>query len=74
MRQIGLSPADTTEQELYHAGAQADNGVLFSHTDDVGLSFGGRIISFNYDDVKENVTRPYDLRTVAHMRCQIDTD
>ncbi len=72
MRQIGLNPADTTEQELYHAlEAQADNGVLFSHTDDVGLSFGGRIISFNYDDVKENVTRPYDSRTVAHMRCQI---
>ncbi len=72
MRQIGLNPADTTEQELYHAlEAQADNGVLFSHTDDVGLSFGGRIISFNHDDVKENVTRPYDSRTVAHMRCQI---
>lgn len=72
MRQIGLSPADTTEQELYHAlEAQADNGALFSRTDDVGLSFGGRVISFNHDDVKENVSRPYESRTVARMRCQI---
>ncbi len=72
MRQLGLSPADTTEQELYHAlEAQVDNAALFSHTDDVGLSYGGRIISFNHDDVRDNATRTFESRTVAHMRCQI---
>ena len=72
MRQLGLNPADTTEEELYHAlEAQVENVALFSHTDDVGLSYGGRIISFNYDDIVENVTRTFDSRTVTHMRCQI---
>lgn len=72
MRQLGLQPADTTEQELYHSlEAQVDNAALFSHTDDVGLSYGGRVISFNHDDIKENVSRTFESRTVIHMRCQI---
>lgn len=72
MRQLGLDTADTTARELYQAlEAHAENRDLFCHTDDVGLSYGGEIISFNHDDVRENTSRNYDDRIVSHMRCQL---
>ncbi len=73
MRQIGLDPADTSELELYKAlNAHVKNTHLFAQTDDVGLIFGGsRVVSFNHDDIVENEYRTYELRTVRHMRCQV---
>lgn len=73
MRKIGLDPTDTSEHELYRALlAHVDDTHLFAQTDDVALIFGGsRVVSFNYDDVKENVSRPYESRTYRHMRCQV---
>ena len=73
MRKIGLDPADTTEKELYAAlNAHVGDGQLFAHTDDVGLLFGrNRIISFNHEDIAENVAKIYEQRTVRHMRCEM---
>ncbi len=72
MRKIGLDTADTTERELYQAlEAHADNHDLFCDTDDVGLSYGSSVISFNHDDVKENTARSFDDRICTHMRCQL---
>lgn len=73
MRKIGLDPADTSELELYKAlSAHAHDDHLFAGSDDVALIFGGnRIVSFNYDDIRENTTRTYELRTFRHMQCQL---
>ena len=72
MRRLGLDPGDTTEIELYRAlNAHAGDRELYSNTDDVGLSYAGRVISFNYDDIRENTTRTYEQRTTMHMKCQL---
>lgn len=73
MRCIGLDPADTTDKELYAAlNAHVDDRQLFVQTDDVGLLFGrDRVISFNYDDIVENMSKLYEQRTVRHMRCEM---
>ncbi len=73
MRKLGLDVADTTELELYKAlNAHANDIHLFTHTDDVALLVKGKqVISFNVDDITENVGKPYEQRTVRHMRCQM---
>jgi len=69
MRKIGLDPADTTPLELYRALiAHVEDGALFVDMDDVALMFGGMVISFNNDDVRENMTKTFELRTVEHAR------
>ncbi|HET8884330.1 MAG TPA: carbohydrate kinase family protein [Candidatus Saccharimonadales bacterium] len=72
MRQIGLDPADTTRTELYHAlKAHADNESLFTETEFVGLSFNGRLVSFNYDDISANVGKPVDEQETHGMQCAL---
>ncbi len=73
MREIGLDPADTTEQELYKAlNARASDTKLFADTADVGLIYGdGQIVSFNLDDITANQSAGYEQRTVRHMRCRV---
>ncbi len=69
MRQIGLDPADTTEDELYHSLiAQAGNRALFAETEFVGLSFNGRVISFNFDDINESVGKVMGQQITRHMQ------
>lgn len=73
MRRIGLDTADTTPLELYRAlSSHAEDKQLFQLTDDVALLFHGKdVISFNHDDVVENMTVPYEQRTTKHMRRQV---
>ncbi|QQS68325.1 carbohydrate kinase family protein [Candidatus Saccharibacteria bacterium] len=72
MRSIGLDPADTTALELYKAlNAHAANRELFSFSDDVGLILEGKPISFNHDDVLENTSQTFELRTNKHLQCQL---
>jgi ribokinase len=69
MRQIGLDPADTTFAELHHALlSHADDEGLFDDTEFVGLSFAGRVISFNVDDIHENVQNGLDNQTSQHLQ------
>ncbi len=69
MRQIGLDPADTTVDELYHSLlAQADNQTLFAETGFVGLSFNGTIISFNPDDIKASAEKSIDQHGSQFMQ------
>lgn len=66
MRKIGLDPADTTPQELYRAlNAYAENDELFARTKDAYLILGSDVISFNQDDIKQNVDLPFARRTTA---------
>lgn len=72
MRQLGLDPKDTTALELYRAlSAHHGSRALFSKTDDVALIIDGKVISFNRDDVEENLQQTFELRTAKHARCQI---
>lgn len=72
MRHMGLDPADTTELELYRAlNNHVTDMRIFVDTDDVGLPYGGQVISFNIDDIKENVDRTFEMRTNAHLLCQL---
>lgn len=73
MRQIGLDPADTTEQELYRAlNAHANDAGLFDVAQDVGLVFeDGSVISFNIDDIRENQQHGFDARTNRHVQCRV---
>jgi ribokinase len=69
MREIGLDPADTTPFELYNALlAHADNRALFANTEFAGLSFDGKAISLNVDDVQKNVGKDIDQATTQHMQ------
>jgi sugar/nucleoside kinase (ribokinase family) len=69
MRQIGLDPADTTFEELHHTlMAHASDIDLFHETEFVGLSFNGKTISFNLDDITENVNNALDQQTTQHMQ------
>jgi sugar/nucleoside kinase (ribokinase family) len=68
MREIGLDPADTTPTELYNALlSHADNRTLFSETEFVGLSFAGKTVSFNLDDIHDNANKAIDQSTTRHM-------
>lgn len=72
MRRIGLDPRDTAKLELYKAlEAHADSAELFRDMRDVGLSFGGDVISFNIDDIAANRTRTFEVRTTEHLACQL---
>ncbi|MEO5949120.1 MAG: carbohydrate kinase family protein, partial [Candidatus Saccharimonas sp.] len=74
MRRLGLDPSDTTALELYKAlNAHVDDRELLRDTDDVGLVFAGRVISFNRDDIKENIERTFELRTMRHLACRVET-
>lgn len=69
MREIGLDPADTTPTELYNAlVSHANDEALFAETEFVGLSFNGKIISFNYDDINDNIGKSIDQSTTQHMQ------
>jgi ribokinase len=69
MRRIGLDPADTTAEELYHSLiGQVGNRALFAETEYVGLSFNGRVISFNFDDIQESVGKNSDEWGTRHMQ------
>lgn len=72
MRHMGLDPADTTMTELYSAlVAHADDGELFADTVFVGLDFDGQVVSFNANDVRVNVTRPFADRTTDHLQAML---
>ncbi len=72
MRRIGLDPADTTELELYKAlNAHAKDVELFTHTGDVALQINGQTISFNKDDIEQNASLSFELRSVGYVQCQI---
>lgn len=73
MRKLGLDPSDSTERELYHMlSAHVQDERLFANTDDVALvTKRGEIISFNIDDIKSNLDKPYEARTFRHVRCQV---
>lgn len=74
MRQLGLDPSDTTAFELYKAlNAHADDRELLRDTDDVGLVFAGRAVSFNQDDIKENAAKTFELRSHRHLKCRLET-
>jgi len=69
MRTMGLDPADTTPLELYRTLiAHVDDDALFADSDDVALMFGGRVISFNRDDVRENAAKTFEFRIVNRAR------
>jgi hypothetical protein len=69
MREIGLDPADTTSLELYNALlAHADKRALFAETEFAGLSFSGKVISFNFDDIQENIDKNIEQSTTGHMQ------
>lgn len=73
MRRIGLDPADTSEIELYNAlNAHVDDAELFRSTSDVGLSYGSQVISFNLDDIKANISLPYEKRSHKYLKCQLE--
>jgi ribokinase len=75
MRQIGLDPADTTMIELSNAlKANAENVELFEDTDFVGLSFNGRIVSFNAEDIAENRTKSIGEQTSIHMQAAVRSE
>ena len=74
MRQLGLDPSDTTALELYRAlNAHVEDRELLKNTDDVGLIFAGRVISFNRDDIRENAERTFELRVHRHLVCRVET-
>lgn len=72
MRRIGLDPADSTEHELYRALiSHVHDKELFAETDDVGLVYEGRVISFNLGDVTENINLSYESRKTIRMQCGV---
>lgn len=74
MRRLGLDPADTTALELYRAlNAHVDDRELLRDTEDVGLVFANRVISFNREDIRENLERTFELRTFRHLACRVET-
>lgn len=69
MRAIGLDPADTTAEELYHAlGAHENDPEIFAKTPHVGLNFNGQVVSFNYGDIVKNRRRNFHQRSLSGMR------
>ena len=69
MRSIGLDPADTTARELYAAlAANSGDESLFRSTHDVGVLYSDGIVSCNIDDVRQNVAKKFEDRTVLAMR------
>lgn len=73
MRRLRLDPADTTAEELYSAlRSNARDKTLFSNTDFVGLIVDRKVVSFNQDDIQENVERPFSKRTKKHLVCSIE--
>lgn len=69
MRHIGLDPSDTTYTELYNAlQAHANDADLFADTSFVGLSFSGQIVSFNSDDIKNNINKAPSQQTTTGMQ------
>lgn len=72
MRRLGLDTADTTKLELYKAlGAHAGDTALFAGTEDVALIVDGETVSFNHDDVLDNASKTFELRSNQHMKCQV---
>jgi ribokinase len=72
MRQLGLDTSDTTNLELYRTLiAHAEDDALFGHTHDVVFVRDGEVISFNHDDIKENVSLTYEMRSSARARCEV---
>lgn len=69
MRKIGLDPADTTYDELDKAlQAHVDDNNLFDETEFVGLTFDGKVISFNVDDIHETVNGNSKRLVTEHMQ------
>lgn len=72
MRSLGLDPADSHGKEVYRAllaklkAGQAND--LLSDTDFILLDFDGDVVSFNMQDIVENMHHelPYEQRTTAH--------
>lgn len=74
MRQLGLDPADTTAIELYKAlNVHVEDRELLKDTEDVGLVYAGRVISFNRDDIRENAGHTFELRVHSHLACRVET-
>lgn len=72
MRQLGLDVSDTTNLELYRTLlAHSGNKTLFENTSDVVVVKNGEVISFNHDDIRENASLTYEMRTSARARCEI---
>ncbi len=74
MRQLGLDPADTSAEELYHAlGAIVMNDnptTIFKDCEYVLLRFPEGPVSFNEQDVVENAHHelPFKNRVVGHAQ------
>lgn len=74
MRQLGLTPSDTTGKELYfslNASVTHGNALGLLATDDyVLVTIGRDVISFNLIDVIENAHHglPYEQRSLSHGR------
>ena len=71
MREIGVDPADTSSEELYHAlntVVQSGRLTLLANTQYVLLPFDDGPVSFNLIDVIENTHHavPYAERSVDH--------
>lgn len=72
MRRLGLDIKDTKPLELYKTlAAQHLSKTLLEKTEDVALVIDGHVISFNRDDISENVGRTFDTRSAKHARCQM---
>jgi ribokinase len=48
--------------------AHADKRALFAETEFAGLSFSGKVISFNFDDIQENIDKNIEQSTTGHMQ------
>ena len=75
MRSLGLDPSDTTGLELYNSlKAQAEKEELFKDTSYLGLIIGGKVISFNYDDIQQNKNKPFGEHTTENLKCALERE
>lgn len=69
MRQLGLSPADTTPWELYQALiARADDDQLLADTSYVAVEIEGQVISFNQQDLQVSRGGSFESRTLEAVQ------
>lgn len=75
MKKLGLDSRDTTAEELYQAlNARAKRDRIFPTNSDVAIILAKKVVSFNRNDVLQNIHKPFEERTLVNVRRSIKTE